>query len=79
MVMKSEHVDIVHVEYEDAMGKKLQTKYDIQAVPTIVVCDEAGVTKKAFLGAVTATDLWAGVANARGHNAELSDNTECSH
>ncbi len=65
-VVASDAVDVVHVEYEDEVGKKLHAKYDIQAVPTVIICDSSGTTHKAYLGSVTATDLWAGVASVRG-------------
>jgi hypothetical protein len=34
-------------------------------VPTLVVADARGVAVAAFLGPMTATDLWAAVAEAR--------------
>lgn len=72
-VVQSDKVSVANIEYEDDRGKILHAKYDIEAVPTIVVCDTAGTTKKAYLGSVTATDLWAGVAAVRG-----ADIQECA-
>jgi hypothetical protein len=43
----------------------LHLKYNIEAVPTVVVSDSQGVVHKSFLGPVSATDLWAGIASAR--------------
>ena len=40
-------------------------RYGIDAVPTLVVTDAAGVVQRSFLGPVTATDLWAAVAEVR--------------
>lgn len=68
--LKSDFVEVTEVEYEDEEGKKLHSRYGIEAVPTLIVCDENGNTVKSFVGAVTATDLWAGVAGVRG--AEIS-------
>ena len=43
----------------------LHERYAIDAVPCIVVADEAGVVRASFIGVPTATDLWAAVAEAR--------------
>ena len=40
-------------------------RYGIDAVPTVVIADAQGVAVAAFLGPMTATDLWAAVAEAR--------------
>lgn len=69
--LSSDSVGVIKVDYQDDMGKKLHQKYSIDAVPTTLVCDKDGVTLKSYIGAVTATDLWAGVANARG--ADIAD------
>ena len=39
--------------------------HTITAVPTLVVADADGVVRASFLGPVTATDLWAAVAELR--------------
>ena len=65
-VLESGAVSTSIVEFEDASGKKLHSKYQIEAVPTTVICDENGVVVESHVGPVTATDLWAGVARARG-------------
>jgi hypothetical protein len=71
---QTSQVDISIVEYEDDHGKTLHKKYDIEAVPTVVICDSNGTTQKAFLGAVTATDLWAGLAQVRGSDIQTCAN-----
>jgi thioredoxin-like negative regulator of GroEL len=43
----------------------LHRRYGISGVPLVVVADADGVVVRAFLGAFTATDLWAAVAEAR--------------
>jgi hypothetical protein len=73
-VLQSREVDVINIVFEDEVGKKLHKKYDIEAVPTVVICDENGVTQKAYLGSVTATDLWAGVAGVRGADISYCDN-----
>jgi len=62
-VVASTSVSVVELEY--SAFKDLHGKYNIEAVPTIIVTDERGVVHKSFIGPVSATDLWAGVAAAR--------------
>jgi len=46
--------------------KALHERYGIEAVPCFVLADEEGVVRYGFVGReVTATDLWAAVAEAR--------------
>lgn len=40
-------------------------RYEIAAIPMILVADAHGVVRRAFVGAVSATDLWAAVADVR--------------
>ena len=68
----ADHQVILAVE-EEAEGKgaaqpanrALHRKYDIQAVPMVAIADARGVVVAGFAGPVTATDLWAAVAEAR--------------
>ncbi len=62
-VLESNEVAVAVVEFGES--KELHEKYKIDAVPTLVVADAQGVTKKHFLGPVNATDMWAAVAEAR--------------
>ncbi len=57
--------DVVVVDVEYATDRALHEKYSIDAVPTVVVADAQGVAAATFLGPMTATDLWAAVAEAR--------------
>jgi hypothetical protein len=61
--LESEAVAVAELELVAA--KSLHQRYGIEAVPTTVVVDAAGVVHRSFLGPVTATDLWAAVAEAR--------------
>jgi hypothetical protein len=63
LVLQSPEVTVVDVEYPAA--RALHTKYDIQAVPLVAIVDADGVVRAGFAGPVTATDLWAAVAEAR--------------
>ena len=62
-ILESSEVAVAVVEYGDEQA--LHEKYKIDAVPTLIVSDTAGVTRKHFLGPVNATDMWAAVAEAR--------------
>ena len=43
----------------------MHQRYAIDAVPCLVIADADGAVRAGFLGPVTATDLWAAVAEAR--------------
>ena len=62
-VLASPQVAYQEVSYQS--DKALHERYAIDAVPCIVVADEAGVVRASFIGVPTATDLWAAVAEAR--------------
>lgn len=57
--------DVVVHEVEFGSERALHERYGIDAVPTVVIADAQGVSVAAFLGPMTATDLWAAVAEAR--------------
>lgn len=52
-------------EVEVAARRELHEKYGIDGVPATVVADADGVVQASFLGPVTATDLWATLAELR--------------
>ncbi len=52
-------------ELEHQADRALHDRYLIEAVPTTLVVDAEGVVAASFVGPVTATDLWAAVAEAR--------------
>jgi hypothetical protein len=56
---------VVVQDLEFTAARALHERYAIEAVPTTLVVDRDGVVQRSFLGAVTATDLWAAVAEAR--------------
>jgi thioredoxin-related protein len=61
--LATRQVAVMDVEY--TAHRDLHKRYDIDAVPTVIVVDEQGVVRASFLGPVTATDLWAAVAECR--------------
>jgi thioredoxin-related protein len=62
-VLRSADVAVDVVSYQ--RRRDLHERYAIDAVPCLVVADAAGAVHTGFLGPVTATDLWAAVADAR--------------
>ena len=62
-VLETAEVAVAEVEFDAA--RELHSKYDVDAVPMVLICGPDGVTRASFLGPVTATDLWAAVAEAR--------------
>jgi hypothetical protein len=61
--LATSQVAVVNVEYPE--HKDLHDRYGIDAVPTVVVADIDGVVRGSFIGPISATDLWAGVAEIR--------------
>lgn len=62
-VLACAEVAVVDVEYSSSAA--LHRKYHVDAVPIAVVADRAGVVKASFVGPMSATDLWAAVAEVR--------------
>jgi hypothetical protein len=61
--LSSSEVAVCELAFEDE--RELHERYDIAAIPMILVADRAGVVLRAFVGATSATDLWAAVAEVR--------------
>ncbi|MCU1376258.1 MAG: hypothetical protein JWO68_3544 [Actinomycetia bacterium] len=62
-VLISPDVAVDDIEY--TARRAVHDRYGIDAVPTVVVADAEGVVQASFVGPVTATDLWAAVAECR--------------
>jgi hypothetical protein len=62
-VVASAAVGVAEIEW--GAQRALHERYAIDAVPTTVLADRQGVVRASFVGPVTATDLWAAVAEAR--------------
>ncbi len=73
-VLESDEVSVANIEF--SAERELHARYRIDAVPTLVIVDADGVTRRSFLGPMTATDLWAAVAEARD---PASAPGECDH
>ena len=57
--------EVVVQEVEVASSPGLHRRYGIEAVPLTIVADGEGVVRASFVGAPSATDLWAAVAELR--------------
>jgi hypothetical protein len=64
-VVALESDDVATVEIEASERGDLHRRYELAAIPTTVIADVDGVVRRAFVGAFTATDLWAAVAELR--------------
>jgi hypothetical protein len=62
-VLESFDVAVCELSFEEE--RDLHERYDIAAIPMVLVVDAHGVVQRAFAGATSATDLWAAVAEAR--------------
>ena len=58
--------EVVVQDVEVGARPGLHRRYGIDAVPVTIVADRAGVVRASFVGAPSATDLWAAVAELRG-------------
>ncbi len=57
--------DVVTRDCSFETDRDLHERYDVSAIPMILIADHEGVVHRAFVGATTATDLWAAVAEVR--------------
>ena len=62
-VLESPDVAVQQIEYQ--RDRVLHDRYAIEAVPLVLVVDDRGVVRNSFVGPVSATHLWAAVAEAR--------------
>jgi hypothetical protein len=56
---------VVVQQLEATVDQELHRRYGVDAVPLVLVADEQGIVRSHFIGPVTATDLWAAVAEVR--------------
>jgi hypothetical protein len=61
--LESSDVAVCDVDLE--RRRDLHLRYELAAIPTTVIADADGVVRRSFVGAFTATDLWAAVAELR--------------
>jgi len=76
MVVAGPEVDVHVASFQDA--RRIHDRYRIDAVPCVLIADGDGVVHRSFIGPVTATDLWAAVAEAR-NPGTIERRGECEH
>jgi thioredoxin-related protein len=57
--------EVAAQEVEAVRDRALHQRYQVGAVPIVVIADRRGVVVDSFLGPVSATHLWAALAEAR--------------
>jgi hypothetical protein len=62
--------DVAYQEISYQADRGLHDRYGVEAVPLVLIADAEGVVAKAFVGEVTAIDLWGAVATARDPSSE---------
>lgn len=63
-------------ELELSVEAALHERYRIDAVPLLLIADQTGAVRRAFVGPTTATDLWASMAELREPNNEAGSGVE---
>lgn len=63
-VLASDEVAVQELEY--VRDRSMHERYEIDAVPSLIVVDRHGVVRRSFIGPVSATHLWAAMAELRG-------------
>lgn len=62
-LVESDQVAIQNIAYQQ--DQELHDRYNVTAVPSVVVVDEAGVNRAEFLGPPSSAELWATLAEVR--------------
>jgi hypothetical protein len=62
-ILESAEVAVQDVSHQDR--RDLHDRYEIDAVPVVLVADADGVVRTSFVGPPSAADLWAAVAGLR--------------
>ena len=70
-VLTLDSAEVVAVDVSFQADRALHERYEISGVPMVLIADAEGVVQRAFLGAVSATDLWAAVAAARDPSLDI--------
>ncbi len=71
-VLTLDSPDVAAIDVSFQADRALHERYEISGVPMVLVADADGVVQRAFLGMVSATDLWAAVAGARDPSLDIS-------
>jgi hypothetical protein len=60
-----ESAAVATCELEFASRRDLHERYDVSAIPMVLIANSDGVVLRAFVGSTSATDLWAALAECR--------------
>lgn len=60
-----ESPDVATCEIDFASRRELHERYEVAAIPMILIADSEGVVRRAFVGSTSATDLWAALGECR--------------
>ena len=69
-LLDSDYVAVTNVEV--SADAALHERYDVTAVPIVVMADRLGVVRGSFLGPPSAADLWAKLAEIREDQPDVS-------
>ncbi|HKY65972.1 MAG TPA: hypothetical protein VJM49_06365 [Acidimicrobiales bacterium] len=69
--------EVVAQQLEVSAEREVHRRYGIDAVPSVVIADVTGEVRATFVGPVTATDLWASLAELRSPGTLPADG--CGH
>jgi hypothetical protein len=72
--LESDDVAVVDVSWQ--ADRALHERYQISGVPMLLVADADGVVRRAFVGSVSSTHLWAAVAGARDPSLDITHGLE---
>lgn len=61
--LRSPQVEVQQIE--ERADEELHRRYDIRAVPIVAIADASGKVRASYMGPVSATHLWAGLAELR--------------
>jgi hypothetical protein len=61
--LESDEVAVTEIEF--TAQRVLHERYDIDSVPSVIVCDGSGAVRAEFLGPPKAADLWSTMAELR--------------
>lgn len=71
-----ESADVAVVDVPWQTGRTLHERYGISGLPMLLVGDAEGVVRRAFVGSVSSTHLWAAVAAARDPSLDITHGLE---
>ncbi len=67
--------EVAVVELEVTTEPELHRRYDIDAVPTMVIADAQGVVRASFVGPPVASELWSAMSDLRGSSSSSENSS----